>query len=166
MSASAGVPGSVRLGDVALLLDYEHTGSDQCVGCDAGARDGYLGAGVRRPDAPWGTRIRFAVAGGGCAVDNRSGGIDLRRCRSGDVVGGAAQPFGCGGAIHVNTYNGKAGRDRPKTRHNDKTRVDIADFGGLVGVFEVVPATGLEPVQCYLLEPESSASANSATRAT
>jgi hypothetical protein len=30
---------------------------------------------------------------------------------------------------------------------------------------EVVPATGLEPVQCYLLEPESSASANSATRA-
>ena len=31
---------------------------------------------------------------------------------------------------------------------------------------KVVPATGLEPVQCYLLEPESSASANSATRAT
>ena len=31
--------------------------------------------------------------------------------------------------------------------------------------FELVPATGLEPVQCYLLEPESSASANSATRA-
>ena len=30
----------------------------------------------------------------------------------------------------------------------------------------MVPATGLEPVQCYLLEPESSASANSATRAT
>ena len=30
---------------------------------------------------------------------------------------------------------------------------------------KVVPATGLEPVQCYLLEPESSASANSATRA-
>ena len=29
----------------------------------------------------------------------------------------------------------------------------------------MVPATGLEPVQCYLLEPESSASANSATRA-
>ena len=35
----------------------------------------------------------------------------------------------------------------------------------LLGSFEVVPATGLEPVQCYLLEPESSASANSATRA-
>jgi hypothetical protein len=34
------------------------------------------------------------------------------------------------------------------------------------GVLKVVPATGLEPVQCYLLEPESSASANSATRAT
>jgi hypothetical protein len=31
---------------------------------------------------------------------------------------------------------------------------------------KMVPATGLEPVQCYLLEPESSASANSATRAT
>ena len=31
--------------------------------------------------------------------------------------------------------------------------------------FNMVPATGLEPVQCYLLEPESSASANSATRA-
>src|SRR5688572_5217443 len=30
----------------------------------------------------------------------------------------------------------------------------------------VVPATGLEPVRCYSLEPESSASANSATRAT
>src|SRR5256885_6769106 len=30
---------------------------------------------------------------------------------------------------------------------------------------KMVPATGLEPVQCYLLEPESSASANSATRA-
>jgi hypothetical protein len=30
---------------------------------------------------------------------------------------------------------------------------------------EVVPATGLEPVRCYSLEPESSASANSATRA-
>ena len=29
----------------------------------------------------------------------------------------------------------------------------------------MVPATGFEPVQCYLLEPESSASANSATRA-
>ena len=29
----------------------------------------------------------------------------------------------------------------------------------------VVPATGLEPVRCYPLEPESSASANSATRA-
>ncbi len=29
----------------------------------------------------------------------------------------------------------------------------------------VVPATGLEPVRCYSLEPESSASANSATRA-
>src|SRR5438445_8392875 len=30
----------------------------------------------------------------------------------------------------------------------------------------MVPATGLEPVRCYSLEPESSASANSATRAT
>ena len=29
----------------------------------------------------------------------------------------------------------------------------------------VVPTTGLEPVRCYSLEPESSASANSATRA-
>ena len=29
----------------------------------------------------------------------------------------------------------------------------------------LVPATGLEPVRCYSLEPESSASANSATRA-
>ncbi len=29
-----------------------------------------------------------------------------------------------------------------------------------------MPATGLEPVRCYSLEPESSASANSATRAT
>ena len=27
---------------------------------------------------------------------------------------------------------------------------------GHLGVFGVVPATGLEPVQCYLLEPESS----------
>ena len=35
----------------------------------------------------------------------------------------------------------------------------------LLGNMKVVPATGLEPVQCYLLEPESSASANSATRA-
>ena len=32
--------------------------------------------------------------------------------------------------------------------------------------FRLVPATGLEPVRCYSLEPESSASANSATRAT
>ena len=31
---------------------------------------------------------------------------------------------------------------------------------------KMVPATGLEPVRCYSLEPESSASANSATRAT
>src|SRR4051812_14581735 len=31
--------------------------------------------------------------------------------------------------------------------------------------FRMVPATGLEPVRCYSLEPESSASANSATRA-
>ena len=31
---------------------------------------------------------------------------------------------------------------------------------------QMVPATGLEPVRCYSLEPESSASANSATRAT
>src|SRR6187401_992684 len=31
--------------------------------------------------------------------------------------------------------------------------------------FQLVPATGLEPVRCYSLEPESSASANSATRA-
>ncbi len=30
---------------------------------------------------------------------------------------------------------------------------------------ELVPATGFEPVRCYSLEPESSASANSATRA-
>jgi hypothetical protein len=30
----------------------------------------------------------------------------------------------------------------------------------------MVPATGFEPVRCYSLEPESSASANSATRAT
>src|SRR6185312_4884342 len=30
---------------------------------------------------------------------------------------------------------------------------------------QMVPATGLEPVRCYSLEPESSASANSATRA-
>src|SRR5271157_3798452 len=30
---------------------------------------------------------------------------------------------------------------------------------------KMVPATGLEPVRCYSLEPESSASANSATRA-
>ena len=30
---------------------------------------------------------------------------------------------------------------------------------------KMVPATGLEPVRCYPLEPESSASANSATRA-
>src|SRR5438477_398517 len=29
----------------------------------------------------------------------------------------------------------------------------------------MVPATGFEPVRCYSLEPESSASANSATRA-
>src|ERR1043166_10315215 len=29
----------------------------------------------------------------------------------------------------------------------------------------MVPATGLEPVRCYSLEPESSASSNSATRA-
>jgi hypothetical protein len=30
----------------------------------------------------------------------------------------------------------------------------------------MVPTTGLEPVRCYSLEPESSASANSATWAT
>ena len=30
----------------------------------------------------------------------------------------------------------------------------------------MVPATGFEPVRCYSLEPESSAFANSATRAT
>jgi hypothetical protein len=46
-------------------------------------------------------------------------------------------------------------------------KISLYDWQGhAVGpVFEVVPATGLEPVQCYLLEPESSASANSATRA-
>ena len=33
-------------------------------------------------------------------------------------------------------------------------------------VLRLVPATGFEPVRCYSLEPESSASANSATRAT
>ncbi len=33
-------------------------------------------------------------------------------------------------------------------------------------IIEVVPTTGLEPVRCYSLEPESSASANSATWAT
>ena len=31
------------------------------------------------------------------------------------------------------------------------------------GDFKMVPTTGLEPVRCYSLEPESSASANSAT---
>ena len=31
---------------------------------------------------------------------------------------------------------------------------------------KMVPTTGLEPVRCYSLEPESSASANSATWAT
>ena len=36
---------------------------------------------------------------------------------------------------------------------------------GLISSTKVVPATGLEPVRCYSLEPESSASANSATRA-
>ncbi len=33
------------------------------------------------------------------------------------------------------------------------------------GDSKMVPATGFEPVRCYSLEPESSASANSATRA-
>src|ERR1051325_3677637 len=32
-------------------------------------------------------------------------------------------------------------------------------------IVTMVPATGIEPVRCYSLEPESSASANSATRA-
>jgi hypothetical protein len=36
----------------------------------------------------------------------------------------------------------------------------------LFEVLKMVPTTGLEPVRCYSLEPESSASANSATWAT
>lgn len=35
----------------------------------------------------------------------------------------------------------------------------------LLEITEVVPTTGLEPVRCYSLEPESSASANSAISA-
>ena len=41
------------------------------------------------------------------------------------------------------------------------TAVSAFDYEEL----RMVPATGLEPVRCYSLEPESSASANSATRA-
>ena len=36
----------------------------------------------------------------------------------------------------------------------------------LLANLKMVPTTGLEPVRCYSLEPESSASANSATWAT
>ena len=55
------------------------------------------------------------------------------------------------------------------------TRARGGEKPGNTGIYEgntesdeeikVVPATGLEPVRCYSLEPESSASANSATRA-
>src|SRR5216684_7820405 len=45
-------------------------------------------------------------------------------------------------------------------------RVDRAQDGAhFKSTTALVPATGLEPVRCYSLEPESSASANSATRA-
>ena len=42
----------------------------------------------------WGTRIRLAVAGRGCALDSRGRGAGLRRCRSGDVEGRAPQSSG------------------------------------------------------------------------
>ena len=46
--------------------------------------------------------------------------------------------------------------------HCDRISEGIPQF---LGDYRMVPATGLEPVRCYSLEPESSASANSATRA-
>ncbi len=74
----------------ALLfqINDQHIGSARRVGCDAGARDGHLGASVWERDTPWGTRIGFAISGRGCAVDDRGEGSELPRCRSGDVVGG------------------------------------------------------------------------------
>src|ERR1700722_5563559 len=42
-------------------------------------------------------------------------------------------------------------------------RPALANFFLMPCEIEVVPTTGLEPVRCYSLEPESSASANSAT---
>jgi hypothetical protein len=39
----------------------------------------------------------------------------------------------------------------------------LCSFTGFLANSKMVPTTGLEPVRCYSLEPESSASANSAT---
>ena len=59
--------------------------------------------------------------------------------------------------------------------NDDQTEFDLNGELGLLSVGNssfppfphksVVPGTGLEPARCYSLEPESSASANSATRA-
>ena len=54
----------------------------------------------------------------------------------------------------------------PKCYANEMVESNMSLKGLILQAFyEVVPATGLEPVWCYPLEPESSASANSATRA-
>jgi hypothetical protein len=58
--------------------------------------------------------------------------------------------------------------NRVKVATEDKMqqyRINIDVYRVIAQFYVMVPATGLEPVQCYLLEPESSASANSATRA-
>ena len=60
--------------------------------------------------------------------------------------------------------SGASSKTRPRFRTLIKPRFFCGTCGFLDRV-KMVPATGFEPVQCYLLEPESSASANSATRA-
>ena len=62
---------------------------------------------------------------------------------------------------------GKQRRKRTEGEHRamHDNPVNIAKNTCFANDLKMVPATGLEPVRCYSLEPESSASANSATRA-
>ena len=58
-----------------------------------------------------------------------------------------------------------SGFDDPRRGNPEPARTAMSPEDAIRLREFVVPATGLEPVRCYSLEPESSASANSATRA-
>src|SRR5205085_9004736 len=70
---------------------------------------------------------------------------------------------------HSNTaiehlFHGQAAEDHHQV-YATALGTRLARHGMSEEELRMVPATGLEPVRCYSLEPESSASANSATRA-